>query len=131
MRGVFGFFTPAIVDDNFVPVGGAWDAKMAAKAWWVYDHQVSKTAPSGVLKEDRKDCFCFNLALVFSGEYLTTGSFMIRGKKNYLPDTELVVGYAIFFPCTRSKDWGRRCPAVIISFLILAPPSPCSKGGRI
>lgn len=38
----------------------AWDAKVVTSAWWVYHDQVSKTAPSG--------------------EYLTTGSFMIRGR---------------------------------------------------
>jgi len=38
----------------------AWDAKVVTSAWWVNPSQVSKTAPSG--------------------EYLTTGSFMIRGK---------------------------------------------------
>ncbi|WAR18853.1 NEMF-like protein [Mya arenaria] len=36
----------------------AWDAKVVTSAWWVNPSQVSKTAPSG--------------------EYLTTGSFMIR-----------------------------------------------------
>uniref|UniRef100_A0A3P8PVV5 Ribosome quality control complex subunit NEMF n=1 Tax=Astatotilapia calliptera TaxID=8154 RepID=A0A3P8PVV5_ASTCA len=36
----------------------AWDAKIVTSAWWVHHHQVSKTAPTG--------------------EYLTTGSFMIR-----------------------------------------------------
>lgn len=44
---------------------GAWKAKIVASAWWVHAHQVSKTAPSG--------------------EYLSTGSFMIYGKKNFLP----------------------------------------------
>ena len=39
--------------------------------------QVSKTAPSG--------------------EYLTTGSFMIRGKKNYLPPSYLMMGFGIMF----------------------------------
>lgn len=39
----------------------AWDSKIVTSAWWVSADQVSKTAPSG--------------------EYLTTGSFMIRGKK--------------------------------------------------
>ena len=38
----------------------AWDAKVVTSAWWVNHDQVSKTAPSG--------------------EYLTTGSFMIRGQ---------------------------------------------------
>lgn len=55
----------------------AWDAKVVTSAWWVYHDQVSKTAPSG--------------------EYLTTGSFMIRGKKNYLPPSYLVYGFALLF----------------------------------
>jgi len=32
-----------------------------------------------------------------TGEYLTTGSFMIRGKKNYLPQTALVFGFGILY----------------------------------
>ncbi|KAG8041494.1 hypothetical protein G9C98_002787 [Cotesia typhae] len=55
----------------------AWDAKVVAGAWWVHHDQVSKTAPTG--------------------EYLTTGSFMIRGKKNYLPPCQLVMGLAFLF----------------------------------
>lgn len=39
--------------------------------------QVSKTAPSG--------------------EYLPTGSFMIRGKKNFLPPQPLVMGFGFLF----------------------------------
>jgi hypothetical protein len=50
--------------------------------------QVSKTAPTG--------------------EYLTVGSFMIRGKKNFLPPNPLVMGFAFLFklvsplPCSLS-----------------------------
>lgn len=55
----------------------AWDAKIVTSAWWVYDDQVSKTAPSG--------------------EFLTTGSFMVRGKKNFLPPSQLVYGFALMF----------------------------------
>ncbi|KAH3859417.1 ribosome quality control complex subunit NEMF-like [Dreissena polymorpha] len=55
----------------------AWDAKVVTSAWWVYPGQVSKTAPSG--------------------EYLTTGSFMIRGKKNFLPPTYLIYGFGLLF----------------------------------
>lgn len=55
----------------------AWKKKMITSAWWVYAHQVSKTAPSG--------------------EYLTTGSFMIRGKKNYLKPASLELGLGILF----------------------------------
>ncbi|XP_044022518.1 nuclear export mediator factor Nemf-like isoform X1 [Siniperca chuatsi] len=55
----------------------AWDAKIITSAWWVHHHQVSKTAPTG--------------------EYLTTGSFMIRGKKNFLPPSYLIMGFGFIF----------------------------------
>lgn len=61
----------------------AWDAKVVTSAWWVYPSQVSKTAPSG--------------------EYLTTGSFMIRGKKNYLPPSYLIYGFAVLFKLEESS----------------------------
>ncbi|TSW08327.1 Nuclear export mediator factor NEMF [Bagarius yarrelli] len=55
----------------------AWDAKVVTSAWWVHHNQVSKTAPTG--------------------EYLTTGSFMIRGKKNFLPPSYLIMGFGFLF----------------------------------
>ncbi|KAJ2802630.1 hypothetical protein H4R20_003208 [Coemansia guatemalensis] len=55
----------------------AWDAKIVTSAWWVEAHQVSKTAPTG--------------------EYLSTGSFMIRGRKRFLPPTQLVYGFGFMF----------------------------------
>lgn len=55
----------------------AWDAKVVTSAWWVHHDQVSKTAPTG--------------------EYLTTGAFMIRGKKNYLPPSHLIMGFSFLF----------------------------------
>ncbi|KAI8354448.1 fibronectin-binding protein A N-terminus-domain-containing protein [Mortierella sp. GBAus27b] len=55
----------------------AWDDKIVISAYWVRADQVSKSAPSG--------------------EYLTTGSFMIRGKKNFLPPVQLVYGFGILF----------------------------------
>ncbi|XP_044747380.1 nuclear export mediator factor NEMF homolog [Coccinella septempunctata] len=55
----------------------AWDAKVVTNAYWVWGEQVSKTAPTG--------------------EYLTTGSFMIRGKKNFLPPSHLVLGLSFLF----------------------------------
>lgn len=55
----------------------AWDAKIVTSAWWVHSHQVSKTAPTG--------------------EYLTVGSFMVRGKKNFLPPCPLVMGFGFLF----------------------------------
>uniref|UniRef100_A0A1B0CXZ8 NFACT RNA-binding domain-containing protein n=1 Tax=Lutzomyia longipalpis TaxID=7200 RepID=A0A1B0CXZ8_LUTLO len=55
----------------------AWDAKVVTNAYWVRSDQVSKTAPTG--------------------EYLGTGSFMIRGKKNFLPPCQLVLGLSFLF----------------------------------
>merc|ERR1712002_926742 len=55
----------------------AWDSKILTAAYWVTPDQVSKTAPSG--------------------EYLTVGSFMIRGKKNFLPPSQLTMGFAFLF----------------------------------
>lgn len=55
----------------------AWDSKVITSAWWVHHDQVSKSAPTG--------------------EYLTTGSFMIRGKKNYLTQSQLIMGLGIMF----------------------------------
>lgn len=55
----------------------AWEAKVVTRAWWVHAHQVSKTAPTG--------------------EFLTTGSFMIRGKKNYLLPDHLQFGFSFMF----------------------------------
>uniref|UniRef100_A0A8C8CKF3 Ribosome quality control complex subunit NEMF n=1 Tax=Oncorhynchus tshawytscha TaxID=74940 RepID=A0A8C8CKF3_ONCTS len=55
----------------------AWDAKVITSAWWVHYHQVTKSAPTG--------------------EYLTTGSFMIRGKKNYMPPSYLMMGFSFLF----------------------------------
>ncbi|WOG83458.1 hypothetical protein DCAR_0102633 [Daucus carota subsp. sativus] len=61
----------------------AWDSKIVTSAWWVYPNQVSKTAPTG--------------------EYLTVGSFMIRGKKNFLPPHPLVMGFGMLFRLDESS----------------------------
>ena len=55
----------------------AWEAKIVTSAWWVRAEQVSKTAPSG--------------------EYLGTGSFMIRGQKNFLPPMQLSLSFGFLF----------------------------------
>ena len=68
----------------------AWAAKQIASAYWVHAEQVSKSAPSG--------------------EYLTTGSFMIYGKKNFLPPMLLEMGFGVAFrlddqSVARHKRW--------------------------
>ncbi|GJP46211.1 hypothetical protein CLOM_g5521 [Closterium sp. NIES-68] len=60
-----------------VCLSAAWDSKVVTSAWWVHPHQVSKTAPTG--------------------EYLTVGSFMIRGKKNFLPPVPLQMAFGFVF----------------------------------
>lgn len=60
-----------------VCTSSAWDSKAGMSAWWVNADQVSKTAPTG--------------------EYLTTGGFVIRGKKNFLPPAQLLLGFAVMF----------------------------------
>jgi len=55
----------------------AWDAKIVTSAFWVWGDQVSKTPQSG--------------------EYLVTGSFMIRGKKNYVNPQRLELGCTVLF----------------------------------
>src|ERR1700722_28527 len=60
-----------------VCTSSAWDSKAVMAAWWVNADQVSKTAPTG--------------------EYLTTGGFVIRGKKNFLPPSQLLLGFAVMF----------------------------------
>lgn len=55
----------------------AWDSKAGMSAWWVNADQVSKSAPTG--------------------EFLPTGSFMVRGKKNFLPPAQLLLGLGVVF----------------------------------
>lgn len=55
----------------------AWDSKAGMSAWWVNADQVSKSAPTG--------------------EYLPAGSFMVRGKKNFLPPAQLLLGLGLVF----------------------------------
>ncbi|KAK4982542.1 hypothetical protein LTR66_009216 [Elasticomyces elasticus] len=60
-----------------VCTSSAWDSKAVMSAWWVNSDQVSKMAPTG--------------------EYLATGGFMIRGKKNFLPPAQLLLGFAVMW----------------------------------
>jgi predicted ribosome quality control (RQC) complex YloA/Tae2 family protein len=61
----------------------AWDARVSVQAWWVYAHQVSKTAPSG--------------------EYLTTGAFVIRGQKHFVQPQPLDMGFTVMFRTVNKK----------------------------
>lgn len=60
-----------------VCTSNAWESKAIMSAWWVNADQVSKTG--------------------HTGEYLPIGSFNIKGKKNFLPPSQLLLGFAIMF----------------------------------
>ena len=60
----------------------AWVNNVVTSAWWVHHDQVSKSAPSG--------------------EYVSTGSFMIRGKKNFINAARLEMGLGILFKVDES-----------------------------
>lgn len=60
-----------------VCTSSAWDSKALMGAWWVNPDQVSKTTPTG--------------------EYLTTGGFVIRGRKNLLPPSQLLLGFGVMW----------------------------------
>lgn len=66
----------------------AWESKIVTSAWWVRASQVSKTTASGA--------------------YLPTGSFIIRGKKNFLDPTQLVMGLAFIFKVDEASAVGHR-----------------------
>ncbi|OMH78579.1 Nuclear export mediator factor NEMF-like protein [Zancudomyces culisetae] len=71
----------------------AWESKIITSAYWVHSNQVSKTAPTG--------------------EYLSTGSFMVRGKKNYLPPSNLVYGFGILFKLLNPISTNKSEPDVL------------------
>ncbi|KAK3066125.1 hypothetical protein LTR53_017648, partial [Teratosphaeriaceae sp. CCFEE 6253] len=55
----------------------AWESKAGIGAWWVPAEQVSKVAETG--------------------EVLGVGGFVIRGKKNYLPPAQLLLGFGLLW----------------------------------
>ena len=60
-----------------VATSSAWDSKAVMSAWWVDANQVSKIA--------------------LTGDLLPSGSFVIQGNKNFLPPTQLLLGFGIMF----------------------------------
>jgi predicted ribosome quality control (RQC) complex YloA/Tae2 family protein len=55
----------------------SWDSTVPDKSWYVNADQVSKTTETG--------------------EYVGTGSFIIRGKKNYISANKMEMGFGILF----------------------------------
>jgi predicted ribosome quality control (RQC) complex YloA/Tae2 family protein len=61
----------------------AWDSKAVMSAWWARADQVSKTGQTG--------------------EFLPAGMFNVKGKKEFLPPAQLVVGLAVMFEISDSS----------------------------
>ena len=63
----------------------AWGTSIPDSAYWVRPEQVSKTPESG--------------------EYLTKGSFVIRGHKNFIPVHKMELGLGILFKVSGSDNF--------------------------
>jgi len=55
----------------------AWKNNVSIQSYWVYAHQVSKTPPTG--------------------QFLPTGSFILRGKRNFITQQPLLMGVTLLF----------------------------------
>ena len=64
----------------------AWNSGVPDKAYWVNPNQVSKTPETG--------------------EYVTKGSFIIRGKKNYLSMPKMIMGMTILYKFNDDVGFG-------------------------
>lgn len=67
-----------------VATSTAWDSKAVMSAWWVHAHQVSKTAQVG-------------------GGILPTGRFEVKGEKNFLAPSQLVLGFAVLWQVSQDS----------------------------
>lgn len=61
----------------------AWDSKAVMSAWWVPADQVNKSG--------------------HGGEFLAPGVFNIKGKKEFLPPAQLIVGLAVMFEISEAS----------------------------
>ena len=55
----------------------AWEHKVTSQVYWVNANQVSKTPPTGM--------------------FIQTGSFIIRGKRNFISPQKLELGFTLMF----------------------------------
>lgn len=55
----------------------SWTNNVLSQVYWVHAHQVSKTPPTGM--------------------YISTGSFIIRGKRNFIQPRTLTLGLTLMF----------------------------------
>lgn len=86
----------------------SWKNKQISETFYVADNQVSKTAPTG--------------------EYVSSGGFIIRGKKNYCTQNQLVMGFGLLFKVADESVLNHvdeRKPKIID---MVATPDPTNKG---
>jgi hypothetical protein len=55
----------------------SWENKVITHVYWVHNHQVSKSPPTGL--------------------FIPTGSFMIYGKRNFITPTKMDLGFTMMF----------------------------------
>ena len=55
----------------------SWENKTLNTVYWVFAHQVSKTPPTGM--------------------FIQTGSFIIRGKRNFISPPKLELGFTLMW----------------------------------
>lgn len=89
----------------------AWDSKAVMSAWWVHANQVSKTTETG--------------------ELLKTGGFIIKGEKNYLAPSQLVLGFAVMFQITLESIPNHRKHRIQEQEQEQAPPATEADAERI
>jgi len=71
--------------ENLICHTKAWKLGVPDKAYWVYPSQVSKTTESG--------------------EYISKGSFIIRGHKNYINIDKMELGFGILFKINGKEEF--------------------------
>lgn len=74
-----------------VATSSAWDSKAIMSAWWAHAQQVSKIAENG------------------SG-IMPTGVFQIKGEKNFLAPSQLVLGFGILFQVSQESVKNHKQP---------------------
>jgi predicted ribosome quality control (RQC) complex YloA/Tae2 family protein len=92
----------------------AWDSKAVMSAWWVRSDQVSKTGQTG--------------------EFLPAGMFNVKGKKEFLPPAQLVVGLAVLFEISESSKANHhkhRVQETAVSAAEMAPESEPADDSKI
>ena len=82
-----------------VCTSSAWESKAVMAAWWVNAEQVSKTVEG-------------------TGQYLSKdGDFYVRGQKNFLPPSQLLLGFAVAWLVGEedAKVYGRKRGREVVS----------------